>query len=814
MSESRGPAAGGAAWAVDYETWRARVESGSAEPGVLERLRTETLDGIPVEPLYTADYPRSHRPDEAGFPGLWPFARGARPAPAAGRGWQVWSLVQCPDGPPARAVADEVDGGCDGLWLRFDRNARLGQAGEGHPDGEGRAAGGGSADGDGLPLRRAADLAALLASLGNCPRLAVTLDAGGNALPVAALALAVDGGEGRQAGDEAAGGGAGPTDGPRTEKPSGEAPDWSFGADPLAAMARDGELPAPLAVLEAEMGGLAAWCAAERPGARPVTVSTLPYHQAGATAGQELGFALATGVHYLRVLERADLLPAVAARGLEFRLAIGRDLFLGVAKLRALRRLWAAVLAACGADPAPPSRIHAVTSPRTLSRRDRRVNIVRVAGQAWAAVVGGADAVTCLPCDAAAGPSGPAARRLARTTQLVLAEEGRLARVVDPAGGSYYLEHLTGELARVAWAELQAVEAAGGMAAALLSGEIGRRIETVWARRSERLARRLDAVTGVSEYADPQEVEPPGSQGGPVSRAAGPPGRGAGAVADALSPDPGRSSERRVSVGPAVAGVGPGPDAEGEQRIGPGLGLQPGGDAGLDALADPAVELDELVRAAADGATIAELGRLLVRNGVRERIPPLPRRRDAAAFEALRDAADGLAAAGRRPVVFLASLGEPRAFREPAGFARRLFQAGGVHVAASEGTGQLDPAQAAARLAAAFSASGAGAACLCGAAADLARLGPAVAAGLSGVGARPLMAVGRPEEVAGDGEKVGAQIPGGAASQPGERAGGDRGPVGGNDLAGIECWLHPGCDALTILNALLIPYLDSPEWHR
>jgi methylmalonyl-CoA mutase len=194
---------------------------------------------------------------------------------------------------------------------------------------------------------------------------------------------------------------------------------------------------------------------------------------------------------------------------LEFRFSASADQFTTIATLRAARRLWDRVGEASGAAPeARGQRQHAVTSSVMTTKHDPWVNMLRTTVACFAAGVGGADVVTVQPFDAALGLPDAFARRIARNTQSLLVEEGHLARVLDPAGGSWYVESLTEDLARAGWAWFTEIERAGGLAAALESGVVGTRLAAAWAERAQRLATRTDALTGVSEFPNPTEVLP------------------------------------------------------------------------------------------------------------------------------------------------------------------------------------------------------------------------------------------------------------------------------------------------------------------
>lgn len=282
--------------------------------------------------------------------------------------------------------------------------------------------------------------------------------------------------------------------------PSDEAA-GALGADPIGLQARSGrphEL-GPAAALAVRVSG-------RYPKLRAIVVDGLPFHEAGGSDTQELGASIAAAVAYLRALTDAGLSVEDAAAQLEFRFAATADQFLTIAKLRAARRLWARVTEVSGGT-ALGMRQHAVTSPAMLTRRDPWVNMLRTTVACFAAGVGGADAVTVLPFDAAVGLSDAFARRIARNTQSILLDESRLAGVIDPAGGSWYAEKLTDDVAKVAWREFTEIERQGGIVAVLESGFLAGRLADTDAGRSARIATREHPITGVSEF--PQLAEKP-----------------------------------------------------------------------------------------------------------------------------------------------------------------------------------------------------------------------------------------------------------------------------------------------------------------
>ena len=237
-------------------------------------------------------------------------------------------------------------------------------------------------------------------------------------------------------------------------------------------------------------------------------LDTLRHHMAGATESQELAIALAMLVELLRTEEEqnrdlADVIPPLVMR-----FGIARDTFLELAKLRAARGLSLRVLESCGLADAPVPAIHAVTSPRTLAKRDPWVNMLRATTQCFAAILGGAEAITCLPYDSIPGPASELGRRVARNTQLILDEECHLGDVADAGGGAYALENYTRMLAEQAWKGFQEIEKLGGYSAVTASGWLADWLQQSHGERREGIRKRKLPITGVSEFANLDEVLP------------------------------------------------------------------------------------------------------------------------------------------------------------------------------------------------------------------------------------------------------------------------------------------------------------------
>ena len=241
-------------------------------------------------------------------------------------------------------------------------------------------------------------------------------------------------------------------------------------------------------------------------GVRGLVVDGTALHDHGASDAQELGWAIATGVAYLRLLAEEDFPVESAARLVEFRLAATDEQFPTIAKVRAARRLWARVLEASGATG--EMSLHVVTSRPMTSRRDPWVNMLRGTVAAFAAGVGGADAVTVVPFDEPLGAPDAFGRRIARNTSSLLIEESHVAAVTDPAGGSYAVEKLTDDLAVAGWAELGRIEADGGALADAARSGVQERVRAVAEARDALVADRSRPLTGVSEFPHLGEVLP------------------------------------------------------------------------------------------------------------------------------------------------------------------------------------------------------------------------------------------------------------------------------------------------------------------
>ena len=410
-------------------------------------LIATTRDGIEVNPLYT----RADELAERTAPGEFPYVRGGTRTGLPDNGWHVSARVEA-TGDVSQvntAILDQLEQGVSALWLTAE----------------------------------ASDLACVLkdAYLDLAP---VTFESGTDLVEVAEAFLELLD-ERRAAGDGV--------------------------TDRAAVVADLGAAPVTAAYAGTNSIGLdAAVRLAARVSEREETLRTFVadgtvFHADGAGDAQELAYAVAAGLEYVRALISAGMSADAALRQVSFRLSATDDQFASIAKFRAGRLMWARAAELLGAPEAGGAPQHAVTSSAMMSRRDPWVNMLRTTLAAFGAGVGGANAVTVLPFDASVpggieSTSRSFADRIARNTQLLLLEESHLGHVVDPAGGSWYVESLTDSLAEAAWSILQTVEAGGGLSEAIASGSVTEAIARVRDARDADIAHRKAPITGVSEF--------------------------------------------------------------------------------------------------------------------------------------------------------------------------------------------------------------------------------------------------------------------------------------------------------------------------
>ncbi|MGE3164740.1 MAG: methylmalonyl-CoA mutase family protein [Planctomycetota bacterium] len=459
-----------------------------------------------------------------------------------------------------------------------------------------------------------------------------------------------------------------------------------FRADPLGALAARGSMPFSPTTAFSQLAELITDSAAERPCGFDLVVSSRPYHEAGAHPIQELAAVLATAVEYLRELQQRQVDFATLGPRLLFALPVDADIVDGVAKLRALRFLWARVLELWGLPESDRAlRLEVSTGRRSAARRDPWMNLVRGTITGIIGAIANVDRLMIAPF--AEHDDDPAlASRLARNTQHLLREESHLDAVVDPAGGSALFETRTHELAAAAWEQFQQIERQGGMLQALQSGQLARDIAETHAKRLERLRTRRQGIVGVSEFAQ--------------------------ASLDANL----RARTRAADRHPSLSASPSTPTRAAEPRT-------------------------PLARATMRGDTLAQLtaSQGASPNETTSLPESFPLRRWAEPFEALRDASDRYRAQhGHPPRVFLAALGSPQESTPRVNYLTDLLAAGGFTTLLSS------PVTTAAEAVREFTASGARIAALGSSDPVYEQHAERVARELRDAGARRVILAGRP----------------------------------------------------------------------
>ncbi|HUJ98676.1 MAG TPA: methylmalonyl-CoA mutase [Stellaceae bacterium] len=459
--------------------WRALAEKELG--GGLDRLTWQTPEGIAVKPLYTAE--DLEKLDMLGtLPGFPPYLRGPRATMYANRPWTIRQYAGFSTAEESnKFYRENLKAGQMGLSVAFDLATHRGYDSD-HPRVVGDV---GKA---GVAIDSVEDMKILFDGI-PLDRMSVSMTMNGAVLPVLAGYIV-----------------AAEEQGVPAEKLSG-----TIQNDILKEfMVRNTYIypPAPSMRIVAD---IIEYTAQHMPKFNSISISGYHMQEAGATAVQELAFTLADGLDYVRAALSKGLKIDEFAPRLSFFFCIGMNFFMEIAKLRAARLLWARLMKRF--DPKNPAslalRTHCQTSGVSLTEQDPYNNIMRTTIEALAAVLGGTQSLHTNSFDEALALPTPFSAKIARNTQLVIAEESGVSHVVDPLGGSYYVESLTHAVAEAAWALIEEVEALGGMTKAVESGMPKLRIEESAARRQARIDRGEEAIVGVNKYRaeTPDQVE-------------------------------------------------------------------------------------------------------------------------------------------------------------------------------------------------------------------------------------------------------------------------------------------------------------------
>jgi methylmalonyl-CoA mutase len=429
-----------------------------------------TPEGILVKPLYTSDDTAARAES---FPGFVPYTRGVRATMYVGRPWTIRQYAGFSTAEESNQFYHEcLKGGQTALSVAFDLPTHRGYDSD-HPRVQGDV---GKA---GVAIDSVEDMKRLFHEI-PLDQISVSMTMNGAVIPILAYYIITA-----------------EEQGVAQEKLSG-----TIQNDILKEfLVRNTYIYPPEPSMRI-IADIIAYCAENMPRFNPISISGYHMHEAGATAAQELAYTLADGLDYVRAALAKGLNIDQFAPRLSFFFAIGMNFFMEIAKLRAARQLWAELMQQFSPNN-PQSlmlRTHCQTSGVSLTAQDPLNNAIRTTIEALAATLGGTQSLHTNSYDEALGLPTPATARVARHTQLILAEEAGITKVVDPLGGSYYVESLTQELVIKARELIQEVEAVGGMTQAIQSGLPKRRIEESAAKRQIRLDLGEDVIVGVNKY--------------------------------------------------------------------------------------------------------------------------------------------------------------------------------------------------------------------------------------------------------------------------------------------------------------------------
>ena len=458
------------------DQWRALAskELKGADP---DSLDWQTLEGITVKPLYTAE--DTDGLDHMGsLPGIAPFTRGPRATMYAGRPWTIRQYAGFSTAEESNAFyRRNLAAGQQGVSVAFDLATHRGYDSD-HPRVEGDV---GKA---GVAIDSVEDMKILFDGI-PLDKVSVSMTMNGAVIPILANFIVAGEEQGHS----------------RAVLPG------TIQNDILKEfMVRNTYIypPEPSMRIIADIIG---YTAQEMPKFNSISISGYHMQEAGANLVQELAYTLADGREYVRAAMAAGMDVDAFAGRLSFFFAIGMNFFMEIAKLRAARLLWHRIMSDFGAKKQSSLmlRTHCQTSGVSLTELDPYNNVIRTAYEAMSAALGGTQSLHTNALDEAIALPTDFSARIARNTQLILQEETGITHVVDPLAGSYYIESLTAELADKAWAIIQEVEEMGGMTKAVATGQPKLRIEETAARRQAMIDRGDEVIVGVNKYRKDKE---------------------------------------------------------------------------------------------------------------------------------------------------------------------------------------------------------------------------------------------------------------------------------------------------------------------
>lgn len=587
-----------------------------------KKMYMKTYEGITLQPIYTQKDVEG-RPYIESLPGFAPYLRGNTAGGYQEQPWQIAQEISCATPEEINAaLQNDLQKGQTAINLVFDRASQQGLDPD-HARREDIGQGGAS-------VATLEDLKTILEGI-DLEGTPIFIQAGIAAVAAQALLTAFA----------------------QTSRKAFTKLQGGVVNDPLGVLVLEGTLPYSLDTAYKKMAAATNWAANQTPQFKTIGVQGTLYHNSGANAVQELAFTMATGVEYLRAMQHAGLSVNDAAPRMFFCFGVGTNYFMEIAKLRAARVLWAKIVKAFdGNTEAQKMTIHVRTSSWNTTVYDPYVNMLRTTVESFASVVGGCDSMYVGAFDEPIRRSDEFSRRIAHNTHLILKEEAHLDKAIDPAGGSWYVESLTDELARKAWTAFQEIEKQGGIVCALLAGIPQQASEQIAQQRKANLSTRKDVLIGTNMYPNLDEKPLEIRELDPAAQKA---------RADEVA-------RYRITQGGNAASLL-------SEKL-PKL-LQ----------SSPLGIMQVMIEAAASGATLGELEQSSVPEGdAGISIKPVTIHRGAAMFETLRKAAEAYAVrTGARPKIFMANMGPIPQHKARADFSIGFFEVGGFDILKNDG---------------------------------------------------------------------------------------------------------------------------------
>ena len=654
------------------EEWKAACEALLKGAPFEKKMFTKTYEGITFDPMYTRKHTEDILPKGV-MPGMGDYLRGVD---AAGYIGKPWGIAQaCDETLPAEnneLLRHEHDKGATIYHIVLDTASRTGvDARQAETVGD-----------TGTSVTTVEDMHVLLTGL-DLAKFPLYVYAGANAVPLLALVAAAR----RASGEDMA-------------EVRG-----IVGADPIGALAADGKLPVSLDAHYDSLAAAARWATVNAPHLRTVFVRSDVYSNGGANDVQEVASVLATATAYLRALCERGLTIDEAASQIAFAFSMGANFFLQIAKLRAVRPLWAQIVGAFGGSAeAQKMRIHARPALFFKTIYDPYVNMLRNTTEIFSGVVGGIDSFESAPFDEPIRKGDEFSRRIARNVQIMLQEEFGLLQPIDPAGGSWAVETLTRQMKEKIWAEFQRIEKEGGIIAALRAGSLQESVAAVLAARFKNADLRRDRIVGNNMYPNMTET-----------------------LLETRAEDTAALKAQRTADIDAYLS-----DIDVKHR-----------DEALASLRQ-AHSVDHAVEAALAGATIAELMTAVTEGNGAETVTAIAPHRWSERFEQLRRRTEDYKAEKNDNVkIFLANMGPIPQHKARADFTTGFLQVGAFEVLGNDGFKTVEEAADAAR------ASGADAVVICSTDATYPEIVPALAPKLHEVlpNARVFLAGAAPKDL-------------------------------------------------------------------